>query len=46
GHPQWTHPHPMFTPDGRRIVFNSDRTGIGQVYTVEIPESLRQQLSG
>ncbi|HOT37305.1 MAG TPA: oligogalacturonate lyase family protein [Candidatus Latescibacteria bacterium] len=46
GHPQWTHPHPMFTPDGRHIVFNSDRTGIGQIYTVEIPESLRQQLSG
>lgn len=45
GHPQWTHPHPMFSPDGRHVVFNSDRTGIGQVYSVEIPDALRTQLS-
>ncbi len=46
GHPQWTHPHPMFSPDGRYVVYNSDRTGIGQVYAVEVPEELRDQLSG
>jgi len=45
GHPQWTHPHPMFSPDGRYVVFNSDRTGIGQVYAAEVPQSLRDQLT-
>ena len=45
GHPQWSHPHPMFSPDGRCVVFNSDRTGIGQVYAAEVPEDLRKQLS-
>jgi len=46
GHPQWTHPHPMFSPDGNHVVFTSDRTGIGQVYAVEIPGELRQRLGG
>jgi oligogalacturonide lyase len=44
GHPQWTHPHPMFSPDGNHIVFNSDRTGIGQVYSMEIPAELKNRL--
>jgi oligogalacturonide lyase len=30
--PQHTHPHPSFSPDGRHIVFTSDRTGQAQVY--------------
>jgi len=38
GHPQWTHPHPFFSPDGRMVVFNSDRTGICQVYLAKITE--------
>lgn len=33
--PQWSHPHPAFSPDGRRVVFTSDRTGWSQVYVVE-----------
>ncbi len=33
---QHTHPHPTFSPDGRRIVFNSDRSGHAQVYEVEL----------
>ena len=36
--PQHTHPHPAFSPDGRRVVFTSDRTGQAQVYVAEIPE--------
>jgi oligogalacturonide lyase len=32
--PQWTHPHPSFSPDGRQVLFTSDRTGTSQVYTV------------
>jgi len=30
--PQHTHPHPSFSPDGKRVVFTSDRTGHAQVY--------------
>jgi len=30
--PQWTHPHPSFTPDGRAVVFTSDASGHPQVY--------------
>ena len=38
--PQHTHPHPSFSPDGKRVVFTSDRTGYSQVYEVEIPTDL------
>ena len=34
--PQWTHPHPAFSPDERRITFASDRTGFAQVYVAEL----------
>jgi len=34
--PQWTHPHPSFSPDERVVAFASDRTGYTQVYVVEI----------
>lgn len=30
--PQHTHPHPSFSPDGRHVVFTSDRSGYAQVY--------------
>ena len=30
--PQHTHPHPSFSPDGRRVVYTSDRSGHAQVY--------------
>jgi oligogalacturonide lyase len=33
--PQWTHPHPSFSGDERRITFASDRTGTTQVYVAE-----------
>jgi oligogalacturonide lyase len=32
--PQHTHPHPSFSPDGSRVVFTSDRTGVAQLYEV------------
>ena len=35
--PQWTHPHPSFSPDEKRIVFASDRDGNPQVYVAEVP---------
>jgi hypothetical protein len=34
--PQWTHPHPSFSPDEKRVAFASDRTGHTQVYVVEM----------
>ncbi|MCC6585225.1 MAG: PD40 domain-containing protein [Bryobacterales bacterium] len=37
--PQWTHPHPSFSPDERKVVFASDKTGYPQVYVVELPDA-------
>jgi oligogalacturonide lyase len=34
--PQHTHPHPSFSRDGSRVVFTSDRTGVAQLYEVEL----------
>jgi oligogalacturonide lyase len=34
--PQHTHPHPHFSPDNRHVAFTSDRTGVAQVYEVEL----------
>jgi hypothetical protein len=34
--PQWTHPHPSFSPDERKVVFTSDRSGYPQVYVAEL----------
>ncbi|MFZ4397214.1 MAG: TolB family protein [Kiritimatiellia bacterium] len=34
--PQHTHPHPAFSPDGRFVVYTSDRTGHSQVFEVEL----------
>jgi hypothetical protein len=39
--PQWTHPHPSFSPDETLAAFASDRSGHTQVYVAEIPEDLR-----
>ncbi len=46
GHPQWTHPHPFFTPDGSAVVYQSDATGVCQLYLIKIPGDLRAELSG
>lgn len=35
--PQWTHPHPTFSGDGRRVIFTSDRDGWSHVYHVMLP---------
>jgi oligogalacturonide lyase len=34
--PQWTHPHPSFSRDEKRIAFASDRSGTTQVYIAEL----------
>jgi oligogalacturonide lyase len=36
--PQHTHPHPNFSPDGKFVVFTSDKSGFAQVYEVEVGE--------
>lgn len=33
--PQWTHPHPCYSPDERFVTFTSDRSGAAQVYVAE-----------
>jgi len=44
GHPQWSHPHPQFSPDARSVLFTSDATGVPQVYLTRIPEELRERI--
>ncbi|MCC6263129.1 MAG: PD40 domain-containing protein [Bryobacterales bacterium] len=34
--PQWTHPHPSYSPDETKIAFASDRDGVTQVYVAEL----------
>jgi hypothetical protein len=34
--PQWSHPHPSWSPDETKAAFASDRTGTAQVYVVEV----------
>ena len=34
--PQWTHPHPSWSPAEDLIAFGSDRTGVTQVYVCEL----------
>lgn len=35
--PQHTHPHPCFAPDGKSVVYTSDRTGHSQIHEVTLP---------
>jgi hypothetical protein len=44
-HPQWTHPHPSFSPDGRMVVYNSDAGGIPNVYLAVIPDAMLAELA-
>ena len=34
--PQWTHPHPSFSPDEKLAAYTSDISGFPQVYVVEL----------
>jgi hypothetical protein len=44
GHPQWSHPHPQFSPDGASALFNSDATGVPQVYLARITDEMRERI--
>ena len=37
--PQHTHPHPSFSPDGRYVVFTTDRTGFATVVEADLAPS-------
>ena len=39
-----SHPHAYITPNRKWVVFNSDRTGVQQVYVAEIPEEMIAEL--
>ena len=34
------HPHPSFSPDGRKVVWGSERTGVPEVYVMDIEPAL------
>ncbi len=38
--PQHTHPHPSFSPDGRFVVFTTDRSGWSEVMEVDLQSCL------
>jgi oligogalacturonide lyase len=44
GGPQYTHPHPFFSPDSRYVLFNSDRRGLPHIWLAEIPEGFLEEL--
>jgi oligogalacturonide lyase len=39
-HHHFSHAHPRFSPDGRWVVFTSDRTGCAEVYLAPVPQDL------
>jgi len=41
---QYQHPHPQFSPDGRYVLYNSDRSGITQPYLAEISDAVRAHI--
>jgi Tol biopolymer transport system component len=45
GRPQYTHTHPYITPNNRYVIFNSDQTGICQIYAAEIPDGFLDDLT-
>jgi Tol biopolymer transport system component len=44
GGPQYTHPHPYYSPDNRWVIFNSDRTGVPHVFAASVPDGLLASL--
>lgn len=44
GSPQYTHPHPFFLGDGKAVGWNSDVTGVPQVYAARIPDGFLDSL--
>ena len=43
-HVEYGHPHPTISPDGKLVVFRSDRTGVSQVYVAYVTEEFRESV--
>lgn len=43
--PQYSHPHAYMTSDNKRVIFNSDRTGLCQVWCADVPAGFLDALS-
>jgi hypothetical protein len=41
---QCTHPHPYFTADNKHVIYNSNLTGVPQVYVAVVPEEFLRAL--
>ncbi|RLG94150.1 hypothetical protein DRO37_06435 [Candidatus Bathyarchaeota archaeon] len=44
GTSQYNHPHPYLTGDNGWVIFNSDATGVPQIYIASVPEELLESL--
>ena len=44
GRPQYTHPHPYFTGDTGWVIYNSNMTGIPQIYVASVPDEVLDSL--
>jgi len=42
--PQYTHPHPYFSPDCRWVIFNSDGSGLPNVCAARVPDGMLDEL--
>ena len=45
GKPQYSHAHPYLTPDNRHVIFNSNVTGVPQVYAATVLGALLEKLA-
>lgn len=43
-HYEFGHPHPTVSPDGRLVVFRSDRTGVPQIYIAHVTTELQERI--
>jgi hypothetical protein len=44
GSAQYAHPHPFFLGDGKSVGWNSDMTGVPQIYVARLPEGFLDSL--
>ncbi|RLE73904.1 MAG: hypothetical protein DRJ56_08440 [Thermoprotei archaeon] len=44
GSAQYMHPHPYMTADNHWVIFNSDRTGVPQLYAASVPDDFLDSL--
>ena len=44
--PQYTHPHPYFSPDSKWVIFNTQADGVPQVAAARVPDGLLAELDG